>query len=551
MPPPASSAGYHLTQRRKAAEEHREWRIDDIAGARYDPAKVGLRENMDYLLAFDVGTTGTKAVLTTTAGGVVDTAFAPYPTRYPRPLWAEQDPADWWRAVGRAAHHVLARQDTGPRQVLAVAFSGQMINIVALDARNEVMGPAISWLDGRAGAEARQVMRRLGGEKIFAALLGATITGKDLLPKYLWLKRHAPDLYRRTAAFVDCNGYLLLRATGQLAYEWTHASVTGFFNLKSKRWDPWIMRYMGVEPAKFPPLVRPIDRVGGLTDEAATHLGLLAGTPVFAGAGDALVAAVGAGASGDGQGHLCLGTSGFYGIITGKRQTGRNGVATLQAADPDRLLLIGASETSAACLKWAARELYRADENDGAVYRQMDLDVQESPPGAHGLLFLPWLYGERCPIADERLRAGFLNLGANHTRNDMIRAVYEGVACNFRLIMELTAQDHHLAPDPLRALGGGARGLPWIQIFAEVTGRTFEVVANPHHAGAAGAALLAAVGLGIYPSVEAAGRVIPVEHVLAPTGAGRDAYERLYAAFRQAYPALRRLYVTLNRPAEE
>ena len=445
---------------------------------------------------------------------------------------------------------MLARHDAAPREVLALAFSGQMINIVPLDAQNELLGPAISWLDGRAGTEARQVMRKLGGEKIFAALLGATITGKDLLPKYLWLKRNEPELYRRTATFLDCNGYLLLLATGQLAYEWTHASVTGLFNLQSKRWDTWIMRFMGVDPGKFPPLVRSIDQVGGLTEEAAAHLGLLAGTPVFAGAGDALVAAVGSGASGDGQGHLCLGTSGFYGVITEKRLTGHNGIATLQAADPARLLLIGASETSAACLKWAAKELYRADENDGAVYRQMDLDVQEAPPGARDLLFLPWLYGERCPIADERLRAGFLNLGANHSRSDMVRAIYEGVAYNFRLIMELMRQDNHLAPDPLRALGGGARGLPWIQIFAEITGRTYEVVGNPHHAGAAGAALLAAVGLGIYPSVEAAGRAIPVEHVIAPTGAGRGDYERLYAAFRQAYPTLRRLYATLNRPPE-
>ncbi|MFN8484651.1 MAG: FGGY-family carbohydrate kinase [Anaerolineae bacterium] len=503
---------------------------------------------MDHLLAYDVGTSGAKAVLTTTEGRVVATAFAPYPTVYPRPTWAHQAPADWWRTVGETTRQVLDGGGATPESVAGLAFSTQMLNVVCLDRQRQPIGPAISWLDGRAGAEAAWVMRRLGGPRAFAMIVGASLTGKDLLPKYLWLKRHAPDVYAQTAAFVDASGYLLHRATGRLAYEWTSASVTGLFSLKSKTWDGMLMRLFGLDGAKFPDTAPSTARIGGLTREAAAHLGLLEGTPVFGGAGDAMTAAVGAGALGEGEGHICLGTSGFVSIMTARRVVGRRGMATLQSADPGKLLLIGQNETCAECLRWAARELYGADDADPTIYTQMDAEVAASAPGAGGLLFTPWLYGERCPIGDERLRAGFINLGANHTRAQMTRAIYEGVAYNLRWVMDSMAEMYRFRPATLRAVGGGARGLPWLQIIADVTNRTLEVVENPHHAGAVGAALLAAVGLGIYPSVPAIGGVVRPTHVVTPNKDTRAVYASLYPAFQEVYPALRAIYGRLNAP---
>ncbi|MFN8474583.1 MAG: FGGY-family carbohydrate kinase [Anaerolineae bacterium] len=503
---------------------------------------------MNHLLAYDVGTSGAKAVLTTTEGRVVATAFAPYPTLYPRPTWAHQGPADWWRAVGETTQHVLHAGGAKPESVAGLAFSTQMLNVVCLDRQQEPIGPAISWLDGRAGAEAAWVMRRLGGPRAFAMIVGAALTGKDLLPKYLWIKRHAPDVYAQTASFVDASGYLLHRTTGRLAYEWTCASVTGLFSLKSKKWDGMLMRLFGLDAAKFPETAPSAARIGGLTAAAAAHLGLTEGTPVFGGAGDAMTAAVGSGALGEGEGHLCLGTSGFVGIMTARRVTGRRGMATVQSADPDKLLLVGVNETSAECLRWAARELYGADDADPSIYPKMDAEVAASAPGAGGLIFTPWLYGERCPIADERLRAGFINLGANHTRAQMTRAIYEGVAYNVRWVLESMDELYRFRPAALRAVGGGARGLPWLQIIADVSGRALEVVENPHHAGAVGAALLAAVGLGIYPSVPAIERVVQPTHVIAPNPGARAVYDPLYAAFQEIYPALRAVYGKLNAP---
>jgi xylulokinase len=309
------------------------------------------------------------------------------------------------------------------------------------------------------------------------------------------------------------------------------------------------MRFFGLDRSKFPELVPSLEKIGGLTSQAAVDLGLLEGTPVFGGAGDAMTAAIGSGAVADGGGHICLGTSGFVGVITARRVVGKRGIATLQSAEPGKLLLISETETAGACLKWAARELYGADgdQNMAETLAYMDQDVAESPPGSGGLIFTPWMYGERSPIADERLRAAFLNLGSNHTRQQMTRAIYEGVAYNLRWMLESVSELYGFQPDPLRVVGGGAKGLPWLQIIADVTGRSLQVAGHPHEATALGAGLIAAVGLGIFPSIEATSRAVPFTCCVTPNTEPKSTYDPLYGIFRQLYPALRGLYHQLNK----
>lgn len=500
---------------------------------------------MSHLLAFDVGTTRTKAVLIAVDGRVVETASASYPVHYPRPHWAEQDQEDWWRAVGTTSREVLGRSGVDAGSVLGLAFSTQMLNVICLDGDRNVIGRSISWIDGRAAEEAKSLMRRFGGEGIFAALLGATLTGKDFLPKYLWFKKHEPDLLNRTATLIDANGYLLLRSTGRVVCEWGNASVTGLFSLKSKTWDTGLMKFLGVDRKKFPDLVRSSENVGGLTDDAARHLGLQPGTPVFAGSGDAMTAAVGAGAVREGECHLSLGTSAFVGIMTRRRVTGRRGMASIQSADPGKLLLIAETEAAGACLKWAAKEIYGASEEDAGIYRRMDDEIAGTSPG--NLIFTPWMFGERSPVPDHRLRAGFINLSASHTRADMMRSIYEGVAFNLRWILELIEVMYGFNPEVLRVIGGGARGLPWLRIISDVTGKTLETTEWPQEAGAIGASRLAAVGLGIYPSVKAAAADLKVADRIVPDQSAREAHDRNYEAFRLIYRALRGVYGKLNR----
>lgn len=501
---------------------------------------------MALVLAFDVGTSGCKAALVNEEGRLQGTAFEPYPTHYPRPLWAEQDPADWWQAVCVTTRRLLDQQQVSPSQISGIAFSTQMVNLLPVDKEGNPLRPCISWLDGRAEEEAEQVMRRVGGRAIFAALVGVAITGKDVLPKYLWLKKNEPHIYQQAAALMDCSGYLLARTTGRLVAEWTVSSVTGVFNLKTKTWDTTLMRFLGLEISKFPELVLPFEQVGGLTRRAAQEMGLLEGTPVFGGAGDTMTAAVGSGAVGEGEGHLCLGTSGFVGIVTSKRVVGKRGIPTIQFADPRMLLLVAETETAGACLKWAAREFFQR-EADGETFARMDREVSRIEAGSARLLFTPWMYGERTPIADERLRAAFINLGANHSYAHLLRAVYEGVGYNMRWIVDNIEELYGFRPDPLRTMGGGAKGLPWVQIVADITGRTLECVAEPQQTTALGAAYLAMVGLKWLSSIEAVKSLVQVTHTVRPQESTRPVYDELYAVFKQIYPRLKGIYYRLNQ----
>jgi len=501
-----------------------------------------------YIIAHDVGTGGNKAVLVDTEGNVRATAFVPYPVHYPRPDWAEQEPEDWWNAVATTTQQVLDQAKIRPDDVLAVIHTTQLLGIVPMGTDGQPLRRAIIWLDGRASEQADRIMRKFLGRRIFSMVAGAELTGKDGLPKLLWLKEKEPEVYKGMSCFLDVNGYLTYRATGRMVFEWSCASAFGF-DLKKKDWLRGIIGYMGLDPEKLPPLVRSVDRVGGLTAEAAKACGLLEGTPVFGGCGDAQGAAVGSGAVGEGEGHIYLGTSGWVGVVTQRTPTGRHGVVCIQAADPDKAFLFAEMETAGACLKWIADQFYReeqADPNISNVFALMDEKVETIPPGSDFLICTPWMYGERSPVSDVFVRSTFFNLSADHTREHLLRAVYEGVAYNLRWMVEVVEQHFGFALPALRVIGGGARGAPWMQIIADVTGRRVETAVNPQEAGAVGAALIAGVGLGLYPDFESLKQVVHVEHTFEPNPANAETYETLYRAYRRIYAALRDLYREVN-----
>ena len=501
-----------------------------------------------YIVAHDVGTGGNKAVLVDTQGKVKATAFSPYPIQYPRPDWAEQDPEDWWRAVASTTRQVLERAAVAPRDVLCMVHSTQMLGIVPMGQDARPMRPAITWLDARAPEQAQRIMAKFLTPKLFALIAGAELSGKDGLPKLLWLKENEPQVYQGMQCFLDVNGYLIYRATGRMVFEWSCASVFGS-ELKTLDWLRAIIRYIGFDLTKFPPLVRSIDVAGKLTATAAQECGLLEGTPVFGGGGDAPAAAVGAGAVGEGDGHIYLGTSGWVGVVTHKNPTGRHGVACIKSADPEKAFLFAEMETAGACLKWIADAFYRhelADPSITNVYALMDKDVERIPPGSNYLLCTPWLYGERAPIADTWVRSTFFNLSADHTREHLLRAVYEGVAFNLRWIIEIVEKTFGFPLPTLRVVGGGARGAPWMQIIADVTGRQVEAVAQPQEAGAVGMALTAAVGLGLYPDFAALRNVVHVARVFEPQAANAEVYAVLYQTYRRLYQRLKGLYRDVN-----
>jgi xylulokinase len=276
-------------------------------------------------------------------------------------------------------------------------------------------------------------------------------------------------------------------------------------------------------------------------------MGLLQGTPVIAGAGDAPCAAVGSGAVREGAGHICLGTSAWLGVVTSRRPKGKCGVATIHSADPDKAFLIAESETAGGCLEWAGQHLYSPRAGDAAdVFIAMDRIVMGVPAGSHGLIFTPWMYGERAPIADCNARSTFLNLSGLHSRRDMIRAVYEGVAYNTRWLVEIVSGEFGFPLPKLRAIGGGARSATWMQIMADVTHRRIETVPDPKEAGAVGAAIVAAVGLGIYPGFEALESVTKVDKTFDPRQENFKTYDPLFDSFKESYGRLRVFHKRLN-----
>jgi xylulokinase len=502
----------------------------------------------ELIVAYDVGTTGTKAVLVEASGRVLGSSLRGYPTHYPRPDWAEQDAEDWWGAVCATTRELLDSTGVRPADVDCMTFSSQRLGLVPMGAGGRVLRRPIIWLDNRATLQARRMMRRFGGSKVFARVAGAALGGKDGIPKLLWLRDEEPDVQRAMRCFVDVNGYLLHRATGRLVMEWTGASVFGL-NLKKKRWLSGIMRYSGIDVNKLPPLVRPVDVVGPLTKEAASACGLLEGTPVVAGAGDIPSSAVGAGAVAEGDGHLYIGSSGWASVVTGRTLTGRHGMAVIQSADPKRNLLIAEMETSGFCVQWIADELFAAEvERVGRdeVYRMLDRLVEDVAPGSGCLVFTPWMYGERVPLCDTFVRGAFLNLGVDHHRGDLVRAVYEGVAYNFRWTLEVLEHDFGVRLPRLRVVGGGAKGAPWMQILADVTGRRVETVAHPQDAGAVGVALTAAVGLGLYPDFESLASVVTAERTFEPHAEHAAIYDFLFATYKEVYRDLRGLYRRVN-----
>lgn len=491
----------------------------------------------ELFVGHDLGTGGDKAALVDLQGHVLATAFEPYELSHPRPGHAEQDPDDYWNAVCATTRRVLAEGDVAPGSVKAVGFAGQMLTLVPLDANGIPTRAAISWMDSRADDEARRLVRRLGGERVVMAIAGAVPSGKDIVCKLAWLKRNEPEVFARTAAFCDATGYLVARATGEMVADHTAAGGTGLLNRKTRQWDRLLTTLIRAPVAKLPSIRACADVVGGLRQGAASDLGLVAGTPVIAGLGDVPAAQVGSGAVDPGDTHICIGTSAWLCVTTRQpKDLGKNGVFSLPAADPRSFAMVGEMETAGECLDWFVERMV------GGGYSHADAisEAADVPAGAGGLLFLPWMFGERSPVTDTRLRGGFANLSLDHDRAHLARAVLEGVALNLRWVLEVVGAAGH-GCESLRAIGGGSRSDLWLQIIANVTGRQVDAVANAHCAGAVGAAFTSAIGQGSLSGYDAVKDLTSVDRSFQPERAKSVLYDEMFGAFRSLQPTLSRL----------
>ena len=495
-----------------------------------------------YILAHDTGTGGNKAVLCDLNGKVLYSVYQPYGLSYPQAEWVEQDPDELWRAVAVTTRQVLKESGIDPGDVIGVGVSAQMWNTLPVDETGKPLTPMLSWLDLRSVRQADRLMKGDMPSFLFKNT-GNIPTAKDSIPKILWLKEERPEIWERTAYLLDCKEYILFKLTGKIAIDWVGASVYFLFNPHTKNWSEDVCRELGIPLEKLPPAFPCTDVIGEITSAAARETGLKAGTPVVICAGDVAVAQSGAGANREGKVHLCIGTATWVGISTG---TFRNDPVKpfwgLNHIDPNKYIIAGEMETGGGALMWfrdvlCQEERRQASEMGKSSYDLLTTMAGSIPPGSDKLIFLPWLSGERAPVLDHYARAGFIGLTMSHHKAHMIRAVMEGVAYHIQWICEAMEKTGFVI-EGFNGIGGGCNSPVWVQTIADVTGRPLRVVKNHMEAGAVGAALTVAVGLGIHPNMDAVDDLIEIEYVVHPEKSHRQRYNDLYRIYRELYTVL-------------
>ncbi len=499
-----------------------------------------------YIMAHDLGTSSDKAVLVDFNGNIVATAAESYPTYYPKPAWVEQNPMDYWEKSCRASKRIMEETGIDPEDVKGVIFSTQAQGIIPVDKYGNLLYRNITWVDGRAEKQAAEIMNKVGGKGIFSLFSGTPIMGKDVLAKVIWLKEERPDIWAKTEKILDVNGFMRYMCTGGMFTEISGASSFAL-DLKKKEWMG-VLKLVGMDMEKLPPLCGSTDDMGGLLPDAAEQMGLREGTPVFGGCDDVQAAAVGTGMCEDEDAHIYLGTSAWVTVATKNKNKFRRGAAPIQSADKNMLLIAGITESAGANIRWLQEKFYPEElkQLGDQIFDRMNEEVGKVPPGSEDLIFTPWMLGERCPVSSTTTRGTMFNLSMNHSRAHMLRAMYEGIAFNLRWIMDNYREDYGFTCANLRIAGGGALNDPWMQIIADVTGMSFETIKNPKNAGALGAAATALIGLGEIEDFSKVKEFVQVDRKYVPNPENRKIYNKLFEDYKHVYKSLKQAYKQAN-----
>ena len=493
----------------------------------------------DLILAHDLGTTGNKASLFDTRGNLVDSAFVGYTTDYPRPGWAEQHPEDWWQAVCGSTREMLSDSGRQASEIRVVSFSGEMMGCTPVDAAGRPLRSSIIWADQRAEAQADALAGRVGRERVYQ-ITGHRVSSNYTAAKVMWLRDHQPDLYAQTRKILQAKDYIAFKLTGAYATDYSDASGTNLFDLRARRWSQEIVQAIGLDPDLLPPALPSSSVIGTVTRRAAGETGLSQGTPVVIGGGDGACATVGAGVVTPSDAYNYIGSSSWISFVSREPlYDPQQRTFTFAHLDPDYVFPTGTMQCAGGSYDWLER-LLRGDA-ETKLYEEMEALAVDVEPGALGLVFLPYLIGERSPHWNPHARAAFVGLTMAHGRAEMARAVLEGVAYNLRIILD-AFRDQGAPISALRLIGGGARSPLWRQILADV----FDLpVLRPKllvEATALGAAVAGGVGVGLYPDYSVAADMVHVDPGEEPQPAVAARYHELYPLFKGTYDALVGVY---------
>lgn len=505
---------------------------------------------MDTLLGIDLGTTGVKAALFAADDGrVLASAFFEYPLLHPHPGWTEQNPDDWWQATVSAirACMVDARlRGIESRDVRGVGLSGQMHGVVLLDEQGDVLRPCIIWADQRSDAQCKWITERVGATRLIELVSNPALTGFSA-PKLLWVRDNEPEIFARAKTMLLPKDYIRYRLTGIKGMEISDAAGTCLLDVKRGVWSEEVLAALELDSTLLPPVI-PADTVAGtITTEVAALTDLAQGTPVAGGGADNACGAVGNGVVRSGLALISIGTSGVVLAHADTPQVDTSGpvprVHTFNHAVPNAWYLMGVTQGAGLSLRWVRDNIglpERAMERWAGVdaYELLAREAAFVPPGSEGLIFLPYLQGERTPHLDPYARGGWIGLTASHTRRHLVRSVLEGVAFSLKDCFGII-REQGLPIEQVRATGGGAKSALWRQIIADILGVEL-VTTNATEGPAFGAALLAGVASGVYPSVQAACETtVRIVEYTAPHAELAGVYAQAYGTYRALYPALK------------
>ena len=512
-----------------------------------------------HVLAIDLGTSGPKVALVTAAGEVKGAEYEPVGLVLLPNGGAEQDPNEWWTAIAAATRRVLAGGIVPTGEISAVSVTSQWSGTIPVGHGGEAIGKAIIWMDTRGAPYIRELIGgpvRVEGydPRKLRAWVGLTggapgRAGKDPLAHILYLRNEEPAVYRQTATFLEPKDYINLKLTGAVGASFDSVAlhwVTDNTDLGAVSYSDRLLEWAGLRRDQFPPLRPATEVLGHLTEAAASDLGLPAGVPVVSGTPDLHSAGIGAGTTRDFAAHLYLGTGSWLSChVPFKKTNVVTNIGTLPAAIPGKYLVANAQETAGKALEWLSEVLYPDADRD-SVLADLNRIAARVPAGSRGVIFTPWLIGERTPVEDAALRGGFFNQSLHTGREEMIRAVFEGVAYNARWLLESIERFAGRRLEPIVMVGGGARSDLWCQIHADVLGRTVHQAEDPVQVNVRGAGILAHVALGHLRWDEVPG-LVPPAATHHPDASHRAVYDPAYAAFRRIHKRNRSTYRRLNR----
>ncbi|HET6445220.1 MAG TPA: xylulokinase [candidate division Zixibacteria bacterium] len=496
------------------------------------------------LLGIDISTTGAKALLIDEHGQVKGSVTTPLELSTPRPLWSEQNPADWWEGAKKSIGHVLKISGVHPSEIAAVGLTGQMHGLVLMDAEGAVLRPAMLWNDQRTGDQCDEIRKRLGKSRLIQ------ITGNDALtgftaPKILWVQQEEPQIWADARHILLPKDFIRYKMTGEMAMDRAGGSGTLLFNLKSRTWSEEVLAALDIPEKMVPQTYEGPEITGRITKEAAQVTGLMEGTPVVGGGGDQAAQAVGVGAVHPGIIALTLGTSGVVFATTKQPLVEPEGrLHAFCHAVPDHWHLMGVMLSAAGSLQW-----YRDTLATDLSFDDLLQETDGISPGSEGLLFLPYLTGERTPYPDPLARGAWIGLTVRHSRAHLTRSVLEGVAFGIRDSFQLIHDSGLGQIEQVRISGGGAKSPLWRQIMADVLGVTLATV-NTTEGAAFGAAILAGVGSGMFNSVQdACERMIEITGTTDPDTSKFHRYDEFYARYRALYPILAPEFEAISKAA--